>query len=117
MICPKCAARMERVRVDEVEVDRCTHCHGLWLDLGEREALAAAAAAKVDTGAPRPVIAGRRDIECPRCRAPLVRLHDPATGIAYEKCSPCSGAFLDAGELKGLAATTLGQRLRRLIGL
>lgn len=116
MICPKCASRMERVRVEAVEVDRCTHCHGLWLDLGEREALAVAAA-RVDIGTPRPVIAGRRDIECPRCHAPLVRLQDPETGIAYEKCSPCSGAFLDAGELKGLTTVTLGQRLRRLIGL
>lgn len=39
MACPRCGGRM-RVREDwGVEVDVCTSCKGVWLDLGETEAL------------------------------------------------------------------------------
>lgn len=33
--CPACGARCVEGRVDEVAVDTCMKCHGVWLDRGE----------------------------------------------------------------------------------
>ena len=37
MNCPKCSSEMETVTYDDVEVDRCSGCQGLWFDGGEIE--------------------------------------------------------------------------------
>jgi Zn-finger nucleic acid-binding protein len=111
MLCPKCAGRMETVPTADHRVDRCTVCKGVWLDLGETRASPAAVAA-IDDGAPRPVLAARRDIHCPRCRTATAAVTDPATGVSYEKCKVCQGVFLDAGEWRKLNPLTLAQWLR-----
>ena len=35
MICPKCEADMEPIEFENVEVDRCKNCKGIWFDAGE----------------------------------------------------------------------------------
>jgi Zn-finger nucleic acid-binding protein len=37
--CPRCSGKMKLRHEAEVEVDFCTECRGVWLDLGEDEAL------------------------------------------------------------------------------
>ena len=37
MKCPKCGMQIEDVALGDVRVDKCFHCHGLWLDAGELE--------------------------------------------------------------------------------
>jgi Zn-finger nucleic acid-binding protein len=39
MTCPRCASAMNEVAVEEVKVDRCTGCGGVFLDKGELELL------------------------------------------------------------------------------
>ena len=40
MKCPKCAqARLKKVKVDQLELDHCDECGGLWLDGGELQVL------------------------------------------------------------------------------
>jgi phage FluMu protein Com len=39
--CPKCGEALEEVSVQEVLVDRCPNCKGIWLDPGELERLTA----------------------------------------------------------------------------
>ncbi|OGL47028.1 MAG: hypothetical protein A2161_17560 [Candidatus Schekmanbacteria bacterium RBG_13_48_7] len=39
MHCPKCGHDLEERKLDEVKIDICTHCHGIWLDKGELELL------------------------------------------------------------------------------
>lgn len=39
MKCPKCGHGLEEVSLEEVRVDRCTNCSGIWLDAGELEAV------------------------------------------------------------------------------
>jgi hypothetical protein len=38
--CPKCDGTLEEVTYEEVAIDRCTSCHGVWLDAGELEIVA-----------------------------------------------------------------------------
>jgi Zn-finger nucleic acid-binding protein len=109
---------MEPVVVDEVTVDRCTGCGGLWFDVGEHEALRKRRGSEsIDTGDPDE---GRRhddcgDVDCPRCSARMVKmvvLEQPH--IWYETCSVCGGAYFDAGEFTDFKRLTPADIVRRL---
>lgn len=39
MHCPKCGHKMEEVTLEDVKVDRCTTCEGIYFDKGELEEL------------------------------------------------------------------------------
>src|SRR5437870_12655961 len=39
MKCPKCGYDLITGEWHGVEIDQCTHCHGLWFDAGEAESL------------------------------------------------------------------------------
>ena len=39
MQCPKCAQAMEKVKFQDVEIDRCINCGGMWFDMLELEDL------------------------------------------------------------------------------
>jgi ferredoxin len=38
--CPKCARKLDETRYNNVRIDRCIGCGGVWLDPGELETLA-----------------------------------------------------------------------------
>jgi Zn-finger nucleic acid-binding protein len=40
MRCPKCGRKLEESVYQNVRIDRCTGCRGVWLDPGELETLA-----------------------------------------------------------------------------
>jgi Zn-finger nucleic acid-binding protein len=37
--CPKCEGNLEEITFQNVLIDRCSACHGVWLDAGELERL------------------------------------------------------------------------------
>jgi hypothetical protein len=37
--CPKCDGTLVEITFEEVQIDRCNKCHGVWLDNGELERL------------------------------------------------------------------------------
>lgn len=39
--CPKCGAALEEMTFQDIQVDRCTGCKGVWLDPGELEQITA----------------------------------------------------------------------------
>jgi hypothetical protein len=41
MKCPKCGFDLHTVKYGTIDVDTCFNCHGVWLDAGELEQLAA----------------------------------------------------------------------------
>jgi Zn-finger nucleic acid-binding protein len=105
--CPKCRAAMEPVTYQDITVDRCTACHGLWFDILEQRRLRERAGSEViDDGAPAaapsaPSAAPATRLACPRCTAPMTRLRDVDNrSIEYEYCAVCNGAFFDAGEFR-----------------
>jgi Zn-finger nucleic acid-binding protein len=40
MRCPKCLSDMETITFNDVEIDRCLDCYGIWFDHLERSRLA-----------------------------------------------------------------------------
>ncbi len=118
MNCPKCQAAMEPVTFDEVTVDRCTNCKGIFFDATEsRQLKHKKGAESIDTGDTR---VGRQmdkitDIECPRCKTKMIRMVDvDQHHIDYEACTVCFGIFLDAGEFKDLKNFTISDYLKGL---
>ena len=39
MACPRCDGRLHQKTFDDVTIDQCDRCHGVWLDAGELEQL------------------------------------------------------------------------------
>ncbi len=124
MECPKCHAPMEKVAFKNIEVDRCTGCHGLWFDRFEKEQLkkidgaeaidggSFQADAKLDPAA-RPESAAI--IRCPICQVAMTRMVDAKQHhLWYESCPSCSGVFLDAGEFRDYKQESLLDFLKDL---
>jgi Zn-finger nucleic acid-binding protein len=40
MHCPRCSTEMNQVEIQEVPVEQCPECTGVWLDAGELELIA-----------------------------------------------------------------------------
>lgn len=120
MNCPKCHAAMETVTFDDVTVDRCTGCKGLWFDANEQLHLKSKKGSEaVDSG---DVSVGKKmdkitNIQCPRCHGPMIRMVDvDQRHIDYEACTTCYGIFLDAGEFRDLKDYTMSEYLRGMFG-
>jgi len=99
--CPKCLHGMEEVQFDDITIDRCTHCEGLWFDGDEALQLKVKAGAEViDKGNPKKgrFYDERDNIRCPRCLRPMEKTADwKQTHIWFESCRD-HGVFMDAGE-------------------
>ncbi|MEH6519065.1 MAG: MFS transporter [Halioglobus sp.] len=118
MRCPKCRADMEQQVHDDVEIDRCTICKGLWFDAGEIALLQnKEAAAAIDTGDQKigKMNNKNNNYPCPRCAGEMVHRVDPKqTHIWYEECSACKGSFFDAGEFADLSDFTISDIFKRI---
>lgn len=94
---------METVTFQDITIDRCTACKGLWFDALEKEHLDLLQGAdSIDTG---PAHVENRDevvrISCPVCHEPMIRMVDlQQPHIWYESCPVCYGVFFDAGEFR-----------------
>lgn len=111
MKCPRCMEfELKPVRVDDVEVDQCDNCLGIWCDVSELKKLV-----ELDslgdlklTGKPAGVLGA--PINCPRDGATLDTVNDvKAADVKLDICPECGGRWLDGGELdrlreKGLLA-------------
>jgi len=107
MNCPVCDEPMIVLDYDDVEIDYCVSCGGVWLDAGELELLfgepeACDAFLRAGGTAPAGVEKPRR---CPICRKKMGKaLTGGEPPVIYDRCDRGDGLWLDRGEL----ATVLG---------
>ncbi len=103
MDCPVCANAMITLELDEVEIDYCTDCGGIWLDAGELEELLGEAektaqllaSFKADpnnTEKPR---------KCPICDKKMQKIivGQSKPTLLIDKCAKGDGLWFDNGEL------------------
>ena len=111
MACPKCGADMEKVTYQEIKVDRCTRCKGIWFDMLEAEQLKTLKGSEdIDTGDPKlgKVFSKVEKINCPVCHTQMIRMVDlDQPHIWYEGCTVCYGLFFDAGEFRDYKEETV----------
>jgi Zn-finger nucleic acid-binding protein len=110
--CIKCKQIMVPKMVEEVEVDYCPDCHGLWLDRGEIRQLALKNEEAlsdlrhlVQEGASDQPAPSTVQQPCPACDSKLA--FALVGQIVLEHCTICGGIFLDHGELDKAMAVTM----------
>ncbi len=106
MICVRCKSTMRKIARDNVLVDRCPDCGGIWLDAGElelleggdgfdkQEILIQARKELMDEARRMVTVVGL----CPKCERS--KLHKVSKrGVELDVCGHCEGIFFDEGEL------------------
>ena len=106
MDCPVCKNAMITLELEDVEIDHCTDCGGIWLDAGELELLMGEPA-----GARELLSSFKVDISCPekprKCPICDKKMNKIAVGVStpailIDKCPREDGLWLDKGELQNI---------------
>ena len=104
MDCPVCRTAMIVLELNEVEVDYCCDCEGIWLDAGELELLLGDATASEGLiGSFQPAKTPEKKRKCPIC---LHKMDKVLIGNAADKqelidrCGRNHGLWFDRGELQ-----------------
>lgn len=109
---------METKKYDNVQIQRCTNCQGIWFKPGSASKLKEKFHSEfLDPGDPA---IGKKyneleGVKCPECSVELDKVTDERQiHIQYETCPNGHGAFFDAGEFTDWKYDTLMDRLRDL---
>ncbi|MBK7228714.1 MAG: zf-TFIIB domain-containing protein [Ignavibacteriales bacterium] len=107
MNCPACKNPMIILELNQVEIDYCNSCKGIWLDSGELELIFSNSDQKsvsesfISKSDHQEV--GRR---CPNCKKKMEKVEFENSGIILDRCSNNHGLWFDNGELKSLLKTS-----------
>lgn len=106
MDCPVCKEPMIVLELDEVEIDHCVACGGIWLDGGELELLLGDCEQKDNL-----LVSFRLDKKsterprkCPICYKKMRKIivGVSALSVLIDKCSRGDGLWFDKGELQDI---------------
>jgi Zn-finger nucleic acid-binding protein len=102
MDCPVCKKSMLVLELQQIEIDYCQSCNGIWLDAGELELLLDDTQEKqklldsfhVDAGNPE------KKRRCPKCSKKMNKvLVGESDKVLVDKCRKDHGIWFDSGEL------------------
>lgn len=108
MMCPVCKKAMVVVEHQQIELDYCTQCRGVWFDSDELELLLESV--KLESpeltigsilGLPELPSSTRRR-KCPICRRGMKEVAIGAPAINIDVCRRGDGLWFDGGELQAL---------------
>ena len=104
MDCPVCKSAMIVLELDEVEVDYCCDCEGIWLDAGELELLLGGASQSESLLASfQPANTSEKKRKCPICLKKMDKVLVGEAGGKQElidRCGRNHGLWFDGGELQ-----------------
>lgn len=103
MDCPACRQVMIVMELDEVEIDHCLECQGIWLDAGELELLLEGSKGKDELLASFIVEShsNEKPRRCPICLKKMSKVEcGQKKKVLIDKCRRNDGLWFDAGELK-----------------
>lgn len=100
MLCPVCKKQMMILEHNEVELDYCPNCEGVWLDQGELELLL-----EMGDNMDLSDVSGSEKSKrrCPRCHKRMIKGNFPGTEVEVDICTRDGGLWLDKGELQQIA--------------
>ncbi|MCU0342396.1 MAG: zf-TFIIB domain-containing protein [Ignavibacterium sp.] len=106
MDCPSCKNPMIILELNQVEIDYCTSCKGIWLDRGELDLIFSAA----DKKEIEKLFSVKNDYDeivrkCPICKKKMDKVKFEDTEIIIDKCLNNHGFWFDSGELKSILKT------------
>ncbi len=108
MDCPVCRNALITLELDEVEIDHCLDCGGIWLDAGELEMLLgdSAKASAVVTSFSAATRCKEKPRKCPICLKKMEKIlvgQDDKT-VLIDRCPKADGLWFDSGELEDIFA-------------
>jgi len=99
MKCPVCNVPTYVVEHDEIELDLCPDCQGIWFDAGELDLL-------LDREQTAPLTAAVTDEQvrpCPLCRQKMNKVNiGPSDRVLIDTCPAGCGIWFDNNELQEL---------------
>ena len=103
MNCPACKNPMVILELNQVEIDYCTVCKGIWLDRGELDLIFSSADKKEIAKS----FSIKNEVDeikrrCPNCKKKMNKVEFESTGIIIDKCTDDHGIWFDSGELKSI---------------
>lgn len=102
MHCPRCNNPLIVLELNEIEIDYCTECQGIWLDSGELELLLEDSSQKESflKSFKQLQEANEEKIKCPICSKKMQKiLVDQTEKIIIDECPDYHGLWFDKGEL------------------
>jgi uncharacterized protein len=116
--CPKCKSEMEFGILNQIKVERCPQCMGIWFNESDHKLLKKVKGSElIDVG---PVELGQEFdgavyVPCPICGEAMHRVSEKGQShITYEACADGHGVFFDAGEYKDYKEKSLGDIFKRI---
>lgn len=122
MDCPICKDAMITLELEEVEVDYCLECGGIWLDAGELEQLLGdsnEATAVINSFKVQPR-SQERARKCPICLKKMKKIiaGERTPVLLIDQCVKGHGLWFDKGELQDvlkMGSFDKGQKVQRLL--
>ncbi|MCA9214472.1 MAG: zf-TFIIB domain-containing protein [Planctomycetales bacterium] len=107
MNCPKCEThKLEATRVNDVELDRCSQCRGIWFDAHELDTVLGLDSKETHAlkkGKPDDWL-NRKHARCPRDGSEMLRVYSASNHeVILDQCGKCGGIWLDGGEFAKLS--------------
>jgi len=103
MNCPACKHSMVILELNQVEIDYCTNCKGIWLDRGELDLIFSTADKKeIAKSFSTKTESDEVKKRCPICKKKMDKVEFENTGIILDRCTNNHGLWFDRGELKSL---------------
>ncbi|MGE5472902.1 MAG: zf-TFIIB domain-containing protein [Ignavibacteriales bacterium] len=109
MNCPKCNSTLEPAEVENIKIEVCPSCDGIWLDKFEITKILHCDFDSIKTSEISKALEKDKDvsnsktesIKCPVCSLPMTNTNYLFNdNIKIDMCSECYGIWLDDGELK-----------------
>ncbi len=100
MKCPKCKdfqLKEKKLKGQDVYIDQCPCCKGIWFDGKELETVLNVPEIKIKVHSNAQEQQGA---SCPRCDLPLYAFCYPLTMVVIDMCKKCEGIWLDDKEFK-----------------
>lgn len=120
MDCPRGHGPLGETKVDELLLDRCGACGGIWLDFAQLERILnrdsrGLSRLMPEVSAPlSPEQEGQQTMPCPRCQGTLLRMCLQPEMIHYYSCITCYGRWLDGREIRRILAKPLSAKFESL---
>jgi Zn-finger nucleic acid-binding protein len=91
------------LELNQVEIDYCSACKGIWLDNGELELIFSNSNQKEISKS----FTVKKDFDeakrrCPICKKKMEKVEFENTGIILDRCTNNHGLWFDSGELKSI---------------
>jgi len=120
MNCAACKEPMIVLELDEIEIDYCLECGGIWLDSGELELLVENSS-EVNNLLQQAVSNAevmRSDRKCPICGKRMeAALFGTDTKIEIDRCTQNHGLWFDRGELQEVVEMFQGDKSGKIVKL